>query len=423
MSDNQKQRVDSATCDVVSDATRGNVDAVRKWLHGDGRFNVRKQAQVLYRAAGYDHTGICQLVIDCDIVSTDDLAYGLHAACYYGHLSVVQLIVSTLGHRCNSQLLDVCLHLAASRCRTEVVNWLLPLTHPTDADYMRWNLVQASARGDLTRVTQLVNTIGRDVTDEISHTLWTACYWGRVEIVDWLMTHTSADVSYSRVIENYVGSMTSLAVACYEGHMTVVKRLLTDATSPCNVNMVTGNKSSTALHDVIWHTRETPLHDFCYDGDSATVVDVVYESDVNMQDINGKTAMHCACTSGNLDTVKVLLSVFADTNITNDNGRTPVALCELYGSPQLAHYIQHNHPMSVSGDDDSDTNITGSGQVDQTNTHTQATLEGSVIVQFVNNNNETRINKVENSKPNEKRRRHDNLGCCNVKRYYWLYAR
>jgi hypothetical protein len=51
MSDKQQQRVDSATCDVVSDAIHGNVDAVRKWLHGDGRYNVKKQALVLYRAA------------------------------------------------------------------------------------------------------------------------------------------------------------------------------------------------------------------------------------------------------------------------------------------------------------------------------------------------------------------------------------
>jgi beta-mannanase len=51
MSDNQQQRVDSATCDVVSDAIHGNVDAVRKWLHGDGRYNVNKQALVLRRAA------------------------------------------------------------------------------------------------------------------------------------------------------------------------------------------------------------------------------------------------------------------------------------------------------------------------------------------------------------------------------------
>jgi hypothetical protein len=130
--------------------------------------------------------------------------------------------------------------VAALQCRTEVVKWLLPLTRPTDADYMRCNLVLASARGDLTCVTQLVNNIGRDVTDVMSHALWAACYCGRVDIVDWLMTHTSADVNYSRVIYHNIGNMTSLALACYEGHMTVIKRLLTDETLPYDVNMVNG---------------------------------------------------------------------------------------------------------------------------------------------------------------------------------------
>jgi hypothetical protein len=123
MSDNQQQRVDSATCDVVSDAIRSNVDAVRKWLHGDGRYNVRKQTVVLLKAAAEGHTDICQLVIDCTTVSTDDLIDALSDACYCGHWLVVQLIVSTFGHHCNSQLLDNCLHVAASRYRTEVVNW------------------------------------------------------------------------------------------------------------------------------------------------------------------------------------------------------------------------------------------------------------------------------------------------------------
>jgi ankyrin repeat protein len=362
MSDNQQQRVDSATCDVFSDVIHGNVDAVRKWLHGDGRYNVKKQARVFNRAAVKGHTDICQLVIGCATVSTYGLTAALRAACYRGHLSVVQLIVSTLGHHCNTQLLDDCLHVAAIGCRTEVVNWLLRLTHPTDADYMRWDLVQASARGDLTRVTRLVNTMGRDVTDVMSHALWTACYRGRFDIVDWLMTHTSADVNYCRVLNSTTGSMTSLVAGCYIGHMTVVKRLLTDATS-CDVNIVTGVRCNTALHEVIWYTQPTPLHVSCDKCDTAAVVDVVYESDVNIQDSTGLTAMHYVSEVGNLDTVKVLLSVFADINITDDKGRTPIAVCEYNGSPELAHYIQHNHPMSVSGDGD----VNNAAVVDRTN--------------------------------------------------------
>jgi hypothetical protein len=131
MSDNQQQHVESATCDVVTD--HGNVDAVRRWLHSDRWYSGRKQVMVLFGAARKGHTDICQLVLDCATVSTDDLITALHTACYYGlcYLSVVQLIVSTLGHHCNTQLLNDSLRTAVSRCHAEVMNWLLPLTHPT----------------------------------------------------------------------------------------------------------------------------------------------------------------------------------------------------------------------------------------------------------------------------------------------------
>jgi hypothetical protein len=87
MDDKQKQLVDSATCDVVSEAIHGNVDAVCKWLHGDGRHNnnMSKHKVILYRAAAEDHNNICRLVIDCDSVTTDDLIYALRNACCYNY--------------------------------------------------------------------------------------------------------------------------------------------------------------------------------------------------------------------------------------------------------------------------------------------------------------------------------------------------
>jgi ankyrin repeat protein len=304
-------------------------------------------------------------------VSTDDLTSALHAACFRGQLLLVQLTVRALGRHCNIHVLNGSLHTAASRCHSEVVDWLLRLTHPTDADHLRYNLVQASARGDLTRVTQLVDTIGPDVTDVMSYALWAACYWGRIDIVDWLMTHTSADVNYSGERCFGIGSLTSLAIACYEGHMTVVKRLLTDATSSCDVNIVVGVRCNTALHEIIWYTRQTQLHESCGRGDTAAVVDTVRQCDVNMQDRDGMTALHCACVSGRLDTVAVLLSVFADINITADDGRSPIAMCEYFGHPELANYVQqHSHSMYVSGDNVNNSNMTVSGHTLTTITQT-----------------------------------------------------
>jgi ankyrin repeat protein len=58
---------------------------------------------------------------------------------------------------------------------------------------------------------------------------------------------------------------------------------------------------NTALQEVIWYTQLTPLHRSCHKGDTAVVVVVVYESDVNTQDKAGRIAMHYACVNGRLE--------------------------------------------------------------------------------------------------------------------------
>jgi hypothetical protein len=81
-----------------------------------------------------------------------------------------------------------------------------------------------------------------------------------------------------------MGSMTSLAVACYQGHMKVVKRLLTNVTVQCDVNMANGKSCNMALQEVIDYTQRSPLYKLCIRGDTVAVVDVVHVSDFNMQD-------------------------------------------------------------------------------------------------------------------------------------------
>jgi hypothetical protein len=115
--------------------------------------------------------------------------------------------------------------------------------------------------------------------------------------------------------------------------------------------------------------------------------------------------------------VKVLLSVFADTNITDDYGRSSVAMCEYGGSPELANYIQHNHLTYVSDNDENCGNITVSDQVDHRNIDTQAKLEDNAIVASVNNN-QYFTGKVKNSKSSNKRKNHSNVGCCNTTRLH-----
>lgn len=136
---NKKQLTDNATSSVAKNARQGNVFAVQQWINAGGRYNSKKQGVIMLAAAEGGHIDILQPIIGCKAVSTGDLTDALRTTCFYGHLPAVQLLVNKLGRHCNSRLLDNLLHFAASRCHTDMMNWLLLLTHPSSANYiMRW---------------------------------------------------------------------------------------------------------------------------------------------------------------------------------------------------------------------------------------------------------------------------------------------
>jgi glycine cleavage system aminomethyltransferase T len=96
-----------------------------------------------------------------------------------------------------------------------IVRWLISdvmtLSH---ADRIRWLLTAACARGDMRDIQQLATQVDSDVTRVMSQALRVACNNGRDDVVKWLTSHTTADVSSLGVIHKQYGEMTSLMVAC-----------------------------------------------------------------------------------------------------------------------------------------------------------------------------------------------------------------
>lgn len=342
---------------IVNEAQQGKVDAVREWLLADGKDNVDKQKMVLYTAAACGHADICQLIVDNERVTAFDMIPALRNACFTCKQPVVKLLIDKLGHHFDTQMRSDLLHFAVLQCNAEMIDWLLTVTGLTAADAMAWQLVAASARGDLTAVTQAVNDTAV-VTDVMSHALWVACYGGKADVVEWLMKNTSADVNHRRhICIDYQDIMTSLAAACHEGHMSIVARLLTSATPACDVNIVSSRKCNSVLHEVIWTCEFTPLHKFCNENDEAAAAQAydLIESDLNKQDSTGATPLHVACLNGHGNVTRMLMSVFPNLEITDDFGDTPVEICEKYGSADLANYIRNI--MYTSFDDSLRPNI------------------------------------------------------------------
>jgi hypothetical protein len=104
--------------------------------------------------------------------------------------------------------------------------------------------------GDLSVVKQLATQVDSDVTRVMSQALRVACYNGRDDVVKWLMSHTTVDVSSRGVIRSINGEVTSLMVACDTGCYSIVRRLL-QCVTPHTVNMMSGKVANTALHFAI----------------------------------------------------------------------------------------------------------------------------------------------------------------------------
>ena len=62
--------------------------------------------------------------------------------------------------------------------------------------------------------------------------------------------------------------------------------------------------------------------------------------DVNQQNFIGCTSLHAACTSGNLEGVKLLLRQNADLGMPNFHGITPLAMAEHHKHSHILEYLR-----------------------------------------------------------------------------------
>jgi cell division inhibitor SulA len=90
-------------------------------------------------------------------------------------------------------VLDAC---SSSGSNKAVVKWLMCTLELTQQERDSWMLAAAVARGDtLHDIQLLVGKVGKHAVEAMSRALLTASNKNRVDVVDWLTTHTAADAS------------------------------------------------------------------------------------------------------------------------------------------------------------------------------------------------------------------------------------
>jgi ankyrin repeat protein len=332
-------------------AAVGDVETVNKWLTARGYTHRGQLLTVIHLAVRHGHDNICQMLLDCDAIRNDEVAMNLAftTACHFNRLSVTKRVIqhcSIHTHTLTQALLN-----ASMKGDVDIVEWLISdVMHLSHTDRIRWTFVTACVRGDVSVIRQQATRVHSDMTSVMSQALTVACFNGRDDVVKWLTSHTTADVSSTAVIRTFDGEVTSLMAACDTGHNRIAIQLL-QCVTPHTVNMMSSTARDTALHLTCFSETDTRLYYACLNGDVDAVTDLVYTTEVDLQVIGGMTALHVACSHGDVEVTRLLLSVWARTNITDYDRCTPAMLAQQYGFTTLLPYL--NRTLSESRDNDS----------------------------------------------------------------------
>jgi ankyrin repeat protein len=204
----------------------------------------------------------------------------LYAACFFGHLAVVQLLVEA----------------GADKDKPSKSSGYTPL-------------IAACKRGHFEVVGLLVKA-GADKEKSATNgstPLSVACHNGDVEVVG-LLVEDGADKEKATT-----SGFTPLLIACRNGHVEVV-RVLVEAKAGADKE-----KATTSGY--------TPLLIACSNG-HVEVVQLLVEAGADTKKVtaNGCTLLLAASLSGHIEVVRMLLKAGADTEKSKTNGTTPLLI-------------------------------------------------------------------------------------------------
>lgn len=325
---------------LIEAVTAGNVETVRKWLSRT-RQNHHEQLlmmkQVLTTAAKLGRTNICQIMLDSGKISNEASTFALILACENNRLFTAKLLLKRSFITTNS--LSEMRSRACLNGHTRIVEWLTrDIMNLSPANVARWKFISACARGDVSVVENLVKRVVTDVKGTMSQALRIACYTCNSKVVKWLTEKARVDVndSFSELDDEL------------NFFMRTRRRDNRELSRPQPVSFATNvmlsgyYRRETALHVVIGTeiSSDARLHAACFNGNIYLASQLVYECDVNLQLTDGCTPLHYACIRGNKEVVQMLLSVFAKTDVTDDNKHTPGMIAAIHEKSELSSLIQ-----------------------------------------------------------------------------------
>ncbi|XP_046332501.2 ankyrin repeat and KH domain-containing protein 1-like [Haliotis rufescens] len=306
----------------------GNVSLVD--THGDN---------ILHLACLRGHVEMVKYILSQKIVDINCRGmYGrtpLMFAATEGHRDVFDLVMSKGG---NVSLVDThgdnTLHLACLRGHAEMVKYILS-QKIVDINgrgmYGRTPLMFAAIEGHKD-VFDLVMSKGGDVSafdGNGNNILHLACLGGNVEIVKYILSQNIAEIN-SR--DTY--GRTPLMMAAAEEHKDVFDLLVSKG---CDVSAFDGNGNNI-------------LHLACFEGHVEMVKYILSQNilDINSRGVHGRTSLMFAATEGHKDVFDSVMSKGGDASLVDTHGDNILLLACLGGHAEMVKYILSQNIVDIN---------------------------------------------------------------------------
>ncbi|XP_065826100.1 uncharacterized protein [Oscarella lobularis] len=323
----------------------GHLDTVQLLVSKQCDIDIREKDgwTALHVASYHGQTAVTEYLIDhCGVnvnEQNDNGSTSLMMACQEGHLDTVQRLVSK---QCDITIRKkngwAALHVASFYGQTAVTKYLINhcgVNVNEQNDHGWTSLMMACQEGHLDTV-QLFVSKQCDINIRTKNgwtALYVASYHGETAVAEYLIDHCGVNVN-----EQNDNGWTSLIMACQEGHLDTVQLLVF---KQCDINIRTKNG---------W----TALHVASYHGQFAVTEYLIDHFGVNVdeQNDNGWTSLMMACQKGHLNTVSLLVSKQSDINIKEKNGWTALHFASFYGQTAVTEYLIEHCGVNVNEQND-----------------------------------------------------------------------
>lgn len=318
---------------------------------------------VLHTASSEGHEELVRLFLDkgVDMSATDeDDETALHKAVLFGHLPVTEILITRGANAYATAKNGQTLLHAACMCddeSTDIVEVLLRHRFEVDKKMEGGEtpLFWAAVNGHLGLV-KLLLAKGADLhvkTDSGATILHQACISGHEHIVRYLFelgsaiteTETQEETVWKQKAEINAADdrrWTALLIAIAYGHNSIVKLLIEEGADVT----ATTTSGTTILHALCEGER---------DNDDLLNLLLLHQSDVNVTDDKGCTALYRATASKFDKTAQLLIANGADPKVASQDGSTCLHLAADNGALSIARSLLEVGAIVDCADDDGET--------------------------------------------------------------------